>query len=279
VHVAFGMSLSLKGKFRVMVGIAAAGLLVLAGCGLSSLRSEMLAQRMEKTKNLVELPYSIVVEQHRLEAEGKISREEAQRRALEAIRAMRYDGSDYFWINDMHPTMVMHPVKPELNGNDLSNFKDPTGKTIFVEFVNAARTANGGFVSYMWPKPGSDQPVQKVSFVKGFEPWGWVIGTGVYVEDIDTAWRKEARLAAFLWLSFLVVLLIVSTRVYRSTFVRFQEMIECIKDVAEGERNLTKRVTITCQDEVADLGTWFNRFIDKVLVAGVQQHSESGHGQ
>jgi Cache domain/Chemoreceptor zinc-binding domain len=213
------LSVSLKGKFRAMVCVAAVGLLALAGFLLNSQRSGLFAERVAKTKNLVEVPYSVIVEQHRLEVEGKITREEAKRRAIEALRAMRYDGSNYFWINDMHPTMVMHPMKPELDGKDLSDLKDPKGKTVFVEFVHAARTADGGFVAYMWPKPGSNLPVPKLSFVKAFEPWGWVIGTGVYIEDIDAAWRKSVGLAGFLGVSCLVALLMVSTSVSRSIFV------------------------------------------------------------
>jgi methyl-accepting chemotaxis protein len=181
------LSMNLIGKFRVMVAIAALGLLGLTGFWLNSQRSGLLSERVERTKNLVEVPYSIMAEQHRLEVEGKISRQEAQRRAVEAIRAMRYDDTNYFWINDMHPTMVMHPIKPELDGKDLSDYKDPSGRAVFVEMTNAARGPTGGFVFYQWPKPGSDKPVQKLPFVKGFEPWGWVVGTGIYVEDVDAA--------------------------------------------------------------------------------------------
>ena len=269
------LNMNLIGKFRVMVGIAAAGLLALAGFWVTSQRSGLFAERVQKTKNLVEVPYSVIVEQHRLEAEGKITREEAQRRAIEAIRAMRYEGSNYFWINDMHPTMVMHPMNAALDGKDLSDLKDPKGKTVFVEFVRAARTTDGGFVAYLWPKPGSNQPVPKLSFVKAFEPWGWVIGTGVYIEDIDAAWRNSAKLAAFVSLSCLAVLLIVSTRVSRSIFVRFQEMIERIKNVAQGD--LTQRVEITFQDELAELAKWFNTLLDKLqeILCRVSDNTQS----
>jgi methyl-accepting chemotaxis protein len=255
-----------------MVGIAAAGLLALAGCWLTSLRSEMLAQRMEKTKNLVEVPYSIVAEQHRLEKEGKVSREEAQRRALEAIRGMRYEGENYFFVNDMHQVMLAHP-KPGWTNKDLTDLKDPTGKAIIVEFVKMVRANHEGFVFYRWPKPGSDQPVKKLTFVKGFEPWGWVVGTGLYIEDIDVAWRKEARLAAFLGLSCLVVLLIVSTRVSRSIFVRFQEMIGRMKGAAQGD--MTQRIEVASQDEVAELAKWFNAFMDKLQVILCQVSSNT----
>jgi methyl-accepting chemotaxis protein len=257
-------SLNLIGKFRVLVGIAAVGLLGLTAFWLVSQRSGLLNERVAKTKNLVEVPYSMIAEQHKLEAEGKISRQEAQRHAIEAIRSLRYDETNYFWINDMHPTMVMHPLKPELDGKDLTDFKDPSGRAVFVEMAAAARTPKGDFVLYQWPKPGSDQPVQKLSFVKGFEPWGWVIGTGIYIEDVDAAWRKSGKVAAIFGLSCLAVLLIVSKKVASSIFVRFQEMIERIKDVAQGEGDLTKRVEITSNDEVGELAKWFNTFMDKL---------------
>jgi methyl-accepting chemotaxis protein len=149
--------MSLKGKFRVMIGVATVGLLALAGFLLNSQRWTLLDQRVEKTKNLVEIPYSIAVEQYRLEAEGKISREEAQRRAIAAIRILRYDGSNYFWINDMHPTIVMHPVKPELDGKDLSDFKDSSGKAVFAEFVKASRCLL--HVAQTWQRPVRAQAV------------------------------------------------------------------------------------------------------------------------
>ena len=120
-------SMTLLGKFKVMIAVAAVGLLALAGFLLNSQHWTLLDQRVEKTKNLVEIPYSIAAEQYRLEAEGKITREEAQRRALEAIRAMRYDGTNYFFVNDMHQVMLMHPVKPEWTNQDPAS-KTPLGK-------------------------------------------------------------------------------------------------------------------------------------------------------
>ena len=70
----------------------------------------------------------------------------------------------------------MHPIKPELEGKSMSEVKDPTGKVLFVEFVNVVKASGAGFVDYLWPKPGSEKPVQKLSYVKGFEPWGWIVG-------------------------------------------------------------------------------------------------------
>ncbi len=256
--------MSLKTKFRGMTAVSAAGLLAVASFWIQGQHSTVLSDRKQKTKNLVEVPYSVMEKQYQLEAEGKISREEAQRRALDVIRPMRYEGNDYFWINDEHPTMIMHPIKPELNGKDLTSFKDPNGKAVFVEFVSAAQAPNGGYVYYLWPKPGKDKPVNKLSFVKRFAPWGWVIGTGIYIDDVDAAWRESALKAGGLALACLIPLLAVSIATSRSIILRLRDMVDRVKDVAEGEGNLTKRIDITSDDEIGELARWFNVFMDRL---------------
>lgn len=113
--------------------------------------------------------------------------EARQARALELIKNLRYgpENKDYFWINDTHPKMVMHPYKPEMNGSDLSDYKDPDGKQLFVEGVKVCNAAGAGFVTYRWPLYGSDKPVPKVSYVHLYKPWGWIIGTGVYLDHTN----------------------------------------------------------------------------------------------
>ncbi len=103
------------------------------------------------------------------------------------VENLRYgpNNKDYFWINNMKPIMIMHPYKPELNGKDLSNAKDPNGKRLFMEMVRVCRQKGQGFVRYEWPKYEGQAPLPKLSFVRLFEPWDWVIGTGAYIEDIQ----------------------------------------------------------------------------------------------
>jgi methyl-accepting chemotaxis protein len=260
-----------------MVVVSAAGLLTIAGFWIKGQHASLLADRMQKTKNLVEIPFGVINQQYQLEQEGKISRAAAQERAIGIIRAMRYDHDNYFWINDEHPTMVMHPMKPELDGKDLTNLKDPDGRAIFVEFVNAARNPEGDFVHYLWPKPGKTEPVAKLSFVKRFAPWGWVIGTGIYIDDVDAAWQKSALTAGGLALACLIPLLAVALTTSRSTFVRLGEMIERIRDIAEGEGDLTKRIEITTEDEIGELARWFNTFVDKLheILSQVASNTQS----
>ena len=247
-----------------MVMVAAAGLLAVAACWIKSQRSSLLSERMRKTKSLVEVPYSLIEQEYRLEQEGKISRQEAQRRALEVIRSMRYEGNNYFWINDEHPTMIMHPLKPELDGKDLTSFTDPGGKAVFVEFVKAAQAPNGDYVYYLWPKPGQDKPVSKLSFVKEFAPWGWVMGTGIYIDDVDAAARERALTAGGITLACLLPLLALSISTSRSIFLRLEHIVDRVRDVAEGEGDLTKRIDISAKDEIGELARWFNVFMDRL---------------
>ncbi|WP_301103093.1 methyl-accepting chemotaxis protein [Propionivibrio sp.] len=168
---------------------ALAGLL--AGV-LYSERALLLNDRKDKVRSLVESAHSVVAHFEDQARQGKMPVEAAQGAALAALRSMRYDNNEYFWVNDMAPKTLMHPIKPELEGKDMSGLKDPNGKYLFNEFVAVVRKDGKGFVDYFWPKPGEKDPVAKISYVMGFAPWAWVIGSGVYVDDVDRAYRDEA---------------------------------------------------------------------------------------
>ena len=116
---------------------------------------------------------------------------EYQNRAKEAIKKLRFGEDGYFWINDFTPTMVMHPIKPSLDGTNLSQSKDPNGKFLFNAFVEVAKKDGKGVVPYMWEKPGFNTPQSKISYVEAMREWGWIIGTGVYTDDIDALVSKE----------------------------------------------------------------------------------------
>ena len=154
-----------------------------------------MADRQNATRQHVEVAHGVLAWAHGLETTGKATREQAQDMAKQAIAALRYDKSEYFWINDMTPRVVMHPTNPKLNGQEVSGVKDPNGFALFLGFVDQVKRNGAGFVPYMWPKPGSEQPVEKLSYVKGFEPWGWVIGSGIYIDDLRAAQRERLTLA------------------------------------------------------------------------------------
>ena len=152
---------------------------------------KLMAVYKDQLQNAVNTAYSLLVA---IEKDATLSLEERQQKAAEMVKALRYgpENKDYFWINDMHPRMIMHPYKPELDGQDLSENKDPNGKKLFVEFANVCRENGEGFVDYYWPKYGADKPQPKLSYVKLFKPWNWIIGSGVYMEVAEAKLKADA---------------------------------------------------------------------------------------
>jgi len=146
---------------------------------------ELMKDEKSHIKDLVETSHSIVADYYQRSQKGEFDTKEAQQLALDRLYRMRYDNTGYFWVNDMTPKMLMHPIQPELNGKDLSKYSDYNGKLIFMEMVKVCKSDGGGYVSYRWPEPGVDDPVEKISYVKQFVPWGWVIGSGLYTTVIQ----------------------------------------------------------------------------------------------
>jgi methyl-accepting chemotaxis protein len=163
--------MSIKGKFRLIVGVAAIALALLSVTWLRSERARILAEKKQTATGLVEAAYSIVADLQKDEIAGKMTRQEAQKRALQALRVVRYGDGNYVWVHNMRSVLIMHPVQPQLDGKDMTNYRDPTGKAFLLEMTTVVRQRGAGYVSYMWPKPGlNHKPVPKISYVKGFAP-------------------------------------------------------------------------------------------------------------
>ncbi|MBM9615610.1 methyl-accepting chemotaxis protein [Desulfobulbus rhabdoformis] len=207
--------------------------------------------------------------------------------AKKAIAQLRYGrkNSDYFWINDMSPKMIMHPVKPELDGKDLSASQDPNGKKLFIEMINICRDKGEGFVDYLWPMPGREKPVPKLSYVKLFKPWGWIVGTGIYLDDVEaavTAKKEEIAKAIavqrnelFLLLALVLVATAAGTAFVSKRITRpITDASTMLKDIAQGEGDLTARMVADSRDEVGEMAGWFNVFIENIqtIIAAVQNN-------
>jgi signal transduction histidine kinase len=147
----------------------------------------LLEEKKIMIKELVNASWGMVDALNNEVASGGCSLEEAQKIAINHLREMRYgiDRQDYFWINDFSPVLVMHPYRPDLVGKNMSAFTDPKGTRVFEEFVKTVRKTHEGYVPYMWQWRGDNSRiVPKLSFVKAYQPWGWIIGTGIYLEDV-----------------------------------------------------------------------------------------------
>ena len=166
------------------------------------LKQNMYDAKYLKTRHLVESAWGVINHFVTQSQTGVMSPEQAKKAAQSVIKGMRYEQKDYFWINDTHPRMVMHPIKPKLDGKDLLDFKDPKGKRLFVEFVRTCQKSGGGFVEYYWPKPGESDPVPKISYVKLIPEWDWIVGSGIYVNDVE---KEIANLFLILYAVFALI--------------------------------------------------------------------------
>ncbi|MFZ6649327.1 methyl-accepting chemotaxis protein [Undibacterium sp. TJN25] len=188
---AYFQSISIAKRLGVLIVGAVLGIVVLTGIFLVSERQLILEERQSNVRQVVESASGILEYYNGLAVKGVMPESEAKQRAVETIKGLRYSGKEFFWINDLHPTMVMHPIKPELNGKDLTNYADVNGKHFFSAMADVVRSSGSGFVYYVAAKQGSDAPVEKVSYAKGFAPWGWMIGSGVYLDNVEaTIWGR-----------------------------------------------------------------------------------------
>lgn len=203
---------------------------VIAGWLMARAISE---DRATKTKQLVDAAYSIVLHFSQEEKAGRLDRQAAQTAAKAAIRAMRYDDSEYFWINDMHPRMIMHPGKPELEGTDLSNFADPTGKRLFLAFVETVQRDGAGFVNYLWPKLGYEEPIGKISYVRGFSDWGWIVGSGVYTDDTWAQLKMPLGILVLSVFALIIVNTLVAAVIGRSVALPITSLAASMRRIAQ----------------------------------------------
>ncbi len=185
-------NLKVRTKTLLIVGGAILGTVLVFGLALSGLNAELMGGREAKVRQMTDVATSVVARWEGLAKSGKMTEDEAKAAAIADLRAMRYGEDGYFWINDRTPTMVMHPIKPELEGKPLAAMTTPSGAHLFTDMTDIVAKRGADFYYYEWPQPGSALPVRKLSYIRGFEPWGWVIGTGIYIDDAEAAFRGAA---------------------------------------------------------------------------------------
>ncbi|MGE6139239.1 methyl-accepting chemotaxis protein [Aeromonas rivipollensis] len=233
----------------------------------------LMGEKSRQTRAQVETAYSLVAGFEARVRKGELDEGRAKAEALAAIKGLRYGEEDYFWINDSHPTMVMHPMKPELDGKDLSGVEDKQGLRLFVAFADLARAQGAGEVAYYWPKPGVEEPVRKISYIKRFAPWDWIIGTGVYVDDVEAQYQEVLRTLLGIGLVLAVLLFAVVGLIVRSIVVPLSQSVSALGNIARGEGDLRFRLPESGRDELSQLSVNFNLFAGQMaqLVGRSQQ--------
>ncbi|GAB6097889.1 hypothetical protein JCM14469_41430 [Desulfatiferula olefinivorans] len=219
---------------------------------IPSVRDTGMERKKEMIRELTLSAWNILAKLHDDEQTGRLTREDAQARAIDQIRNLHYgqEMKDYFWINDMVPRMIIHPYRTDLNGKDLSDYTDPDGKKVFMEITRVVREQESGFVTYKWQ--ANDRPsliVPKISYVKGFAPWQWVIGTGIYIDDVKAEIDRHIEKIAAVSIVICMINILIFSFIIRESYLTHKRQKN-----AEMELKKTKS-SLALSEKMASLGS------------------------
>ncbi|HBN07911.1 MAG TPA: hypothetical protein DD435_04425, partial [Cyanobacteria bacterium UBA8530] len=237
--------------------------LILLAFGWGSFSNWIENDEYKETRQFTATPLEILNQYSKLNQNGIIPFEEAQKRAKEAVLSLRYKENNYYWLADLQGHLIAHPFKPELAGKTLT-VKTLNGKLFSEEVAEIAKTKGEGFLRYRWTKPGSDKIAEKISYVKIFPKWGWIVGAGVYLDDVEATKRK-----AFGYIAGIAALMITFAAIFvklTSSFLKpLKTATNTLKKLAENDNEPNKRIEIEGDDEIGELAKWFNVFMDKTI--------------
>ena len=237
-------------------------LLVLTGLMLKQNHDDLYAAKALKTHHVVETVAGILRYYQGKETAG-MSREQAQRQAIEVMHDLRYNQEDYFWLEDLDTRMIMHP-NASLVGKVMSGTRDPDGKPFFDEMVAVAKRDGGGLVRYRWPKPGSDKPVAKIAYIQAFVPWGWMVGSAINIDDVETEFRRQAFQAFAILVPVALMLGALILLIARSIAFPLVQAVDAMQNIASGDADLTRSLDHRGSDELGTLSGHFNAFTGKL---------------
>jgi methyl-accepting chemotaxis protein len=219
--------MTIRTRIWLMIASALLGLLLLGSFSLYIQHDKLLTEKKTQLTKMMDAVFSQLALYQEQVKTGKLSQEEAQTKAITYIKGVRYDNGNYFWINDRHPTMIMHPTNPKLDGKDLTNNQDKKGNYLFVRMVEEVKKqgSQGGFVEYYWNRPNGDIPVAKLSHVRDFSDWGWIVGTGIYIDDVTETFMMTLYELLSVAVIVMIGLLIVGLLLIRSLTLAVNEIV------------------------------------------------------
>lgn len=196
---------------------------------------DLYQHRKDYLVDLVDMAVLVTDSYQHKAATGELSLADAQKSAIATLRTLGRENG-YYWVHDLQLKMIMHPYAHSLEGSDLAAYADPKGKRLFAEMNRTIAASGEGFVEYLWPKPGQQQPVEKISYVKLYRPWGWVIGSGMYLDDIAAdvaALRSKVYITVvILLLSIIIFSVVAAVHIKRP----LQQSLALLKELPEQYR-------------------------------------------
>ena len=243
--------MSLRNRLIAWLLLVALLICCLSGLALYNQRNSLLQDRQDKTRNLVESAMGIISSYEALEASGKLSEAQAKQMAAAALMASHYDGKEYFFGYDQNWNYVIHGAKAAMLGKNVQGLKTPTGVDLGQLFIDTVTKGNGqGFAAYVWDKPGFDQPQPKISYLMTSQRWHWIIGTGIYLDDVQAAFMKQLWLTLAEVAAILALLLIAGLLLMRSVLGQLGadpgETMQVVRRIADG--HLDTQVNVAAGD-------------------------------
>ncbi|MDJ0929990.1 MAG: cache domain-containing protein [Breoghania sp.] len=219
----------------------------------------------------------IVEANYALAASGAISKDEAKTRAAETIRNLRYGNDEYFWINTLDGEMIMHGSVRKLEVTNVLDIKDVNGMKFFRKFVDVVKRQGAGPAEYYWPKGGSDEAIAKVSYVTGLKPWNWLIGTGVYVDNIEAIFWNRILTTSLITLPILLALAAASFVLVRSITRPLKNLGSVMDSLREGRKDITI-AEAEKSDEIDDMARAVEIFrLNAIEQDRLEQEQQSNH--
>ncbi|SEI42202.1 methyl-accepting chemotaxis protein [Allopseudospirillum japonicum] len=264
--------LAIRWKLSLIVWVFVLGVVLTQGVSLRNLHEELLNARKEKVQEMVEGAYTLA--EYYYQQRDQLGEEGARLAAMEAIRAIRYGKSGYLWINDQKHRLIMHPMKPQSEGKDMTQVKDASGKFHWQEMVQVVQQKGAGFVDYTYIGPQFDQPQDKVSYVQGFQPWGWVLGSGVFLQDVNDIFYANL-IQNLLALSVVVVLvMLIVQAIARHISQPLESMVLQMEEIAQGD--LTHTLHLGRRDELGRLADAADQMMTSLrqILSKVEQTSD-----
>lgn len=229
---------------------------------LPKLKDEFISEKKLSLQNGLDVAYSVLDQFGQKYKSGEFQLNEAEEKAKAMIRQMRYKSDQYFFVIDLELNCVLHPIQTDLEGKSVSEKKDPNGVYLFREMDRVAQKEGQGYVSYMWPKPGIDRPLPKITYVKMYKDFKWIIGTGIYVDDID---ESLSQMNNFLLLIILIAALLSgSAGIFIARFIsgKIKIIDSTAQKIASGDIDVS--INLDLEDEIGSLSKSFQKMIENI---------------
>ncbi len=265
-------NLSVKLKLFSIVLLAFALIVVACAYNLIQQRNTSMTERENKLSAQVETALNVA--KHFYSQREQLGEQTAKQNALNAIASLRYDGDNYFWILNQKMNVVMHPLKPELNGQNAESFKDGAGKFHWREMVTISQTTEQkGFLDYQWKSPDGALK-DKISYVELFPEWGWIVGSGILVSDINETFYTLVIQELIFALILSGVLFALGYAISNNIVTPLNKLIENTHLIAEG--NLRVRMNLTRKDELGQMAKEIDSMLSKLQSTLKTAHDSAG---